>query len=81
MNCPFCRSGILELAGELKLRPVSTLEDVIQFETSPNDSPFKLNLYICSKDNCNFTRFEANKEFLPLLKEQRYREYQKLLSI
>lgn len=79
MNCPICKNGILEGAGEVNLSPIKSKDFHQQFDVSNLETDFKLMLFICSKDDCNFTTFEANSDFLRLLKKDRY--YEDVLTI
>lgn len=78
MNCPKCKTGILEEAGDIHLTP-SLSKDVfpISLNVSKEKSLFQLSVYICSLDICSHTVLKANKEFLAMIKEEKCKFYEK----
>jgi hypothetical protein len=62
------------LVGEinLNLKESKTLfsKFIPKFDISNQDTKYKLNLYICSRGNCNYTSFQAEEEFIHNLKEE-----------
>lgn len=76
MNCPKCRSGVLEKAGYINLAP--RLQEELydfQLDVTNEEMPFRLILYICSLETCNHTSIQASVNFLSLLKEERKKQY------
>lgn len=80
MNCPICRSGVLERVGEVYLDPVKIQDTAFRFDFTSMNSDFTLYLNICSRGDCNYTTFEANNEFLPILKKEKRRLFEESIS-
>ncbi|WP_019156891.1 hypothetical protein [Robertmurraya massiliosenegalensis] len=77
MNCPICRTAVLEVAGEICLDYIKPIELTLLFGISQNETNYKLFIYICSVDKCNYTKIEASREFLTHVKKEKKKSYTK----
>lgn len=67
MNCPICKSGFLERAGELEIAKMQTGEIKV-----PN---FPITIYICSVAPCSHVELRAGGEILRDLKKVKQEQY------
>jgi|GEM_PF-2046208 len=76
MQCPKCRTGVLEAIGTFSLE-----EGALEVEYyQPYDRPKDAIIYICSKDECGYMEMKAAPGLLRALKRKiRDRRYAELL--
>jgi hypothetical protein len=76
MQCPRCRTGVLEAIGTFSLE-----EGALEVEyCQPHDHPKDVIMYICSKDECGYMEMKAAPGLLSALKRKiRDRRYAELL--
>lgn len=64
MNCPRCKSGVMESVGYIELKP-GPLQ--IRINEIPDNTP-ALDIRVCSKDSCGYAYMEAAPASLSLAK-------------